>query len=211
MITADCTGRIDQLVCGSSMVDQEFNGNSNERELEETLHHLLTAEHTPLDQDDDVPMDSEIQQQKHLTLDSLLADADSEIFYDLNDGSTPGAEILEAKGKRATIDGKIIYEQILSPASLSPSSTDGSQTSGGSSGNEFTMSQVAEMKQRIINTHKLLLNFNFLKDGYARTCVEFKKAMHHLRDSEVHRAHLVQENQELRDKIAELTAKLENQ
>lgn len=188
------------------MVDQEFNGNSNDRELEEQLHHLLTAEHTPLDQDDEVPMDSEIQQQKHLTLDSLLADADSEIFYDLNDGSTPGEE--ETKGKRATIDGKIIYEQILSPASLSPSSTDGNSAS---SGNEFTMSQVAEMKQRIINTHKLLLNFNFLKDGYARTCVEFKKAMHHLRDSEIHRAHLVQENQELRDKIAELTAKLENQ
>ncbi|QLQ82309.1 hypothetical protein HG537_0H00700 [Torulaspora globosa] len=208
MIIASCSLVIDQLVCGNSMVDQEFDGDSNERELEETLHHLLTAEHTPLEQNEDIPMDCEIQQQKHLTLDSLLADADSEIFYDLHDGNTPGPEIQETKGKRATIDGKIIYEQILSPASLSPSSTDGNHANGGT---EFTMNQVAEMKQRIINTHKLLLNFNFLKDGYARTCVEFKKAMHHLRDSEIHRAHLVQENQELRNKIAELTAKLENQ
>lgn len=201
------------------MVDQDLNGNQNDRELEETLRHLLTVENSPLDQDDDVPMDSEIHQQKHLTLDSLLAGGDTEIFYDLGDGSTPGPEIQEIKGKRATIDGKIIYEQILSPASLSPSSIDGNVSTNGNNGNtdankysnEFTMCQVAEMKQRIINTHKLLLNFDFLKDGYARTCVEFKKAMHHLKDSEIHRAHLVHENQQLRAQVAELTAKLENQ
>lgn len=199
------------------MVDQGFNDNSNDRELEETLHNLLTAEDSvPLDQDDEVPTDSEIQQQKHLTLDSLLGNGDeeAEIFFNLDDRNTP--DLQETKGKKSTIDGKVIYEQILSPASLSPSSTVGNLTGNNNAearafGNDFTMEQVAETKQRIINTHKLLLNFNFLKDGYARTCVEFKKAMHHLRDSEIHRAHLVQENQELRERIAELTARLENQ
>ncbi|AQZ17302.1 ATC1 (YDR184C) [Zygosaccharomyces parabailii] len=77
--------------------------------------------------------------------------------------------------------------------------------------NAFTMAQVLETKKRIINTHKLILNFNFLKDGYARTCVEFKKSMHSLRDSEIRRAHLMEENEELRNKIKELTEKLDRQ
>lgn len=77
--------------------------------------------------------------------------------------------------------------------------------------NEFTMAQVSETKKRIINTHKLILNFNFLKDGYARTCVEFKKSMHSLRDSEIQRAHLLQENEGLKKTVKELTEKLHRQ
>lgn len=71
--------------------------------------------------------------------------------------------------------------------------------------NEFTMHQVADVKKRIINTHKLILNFNFLKDGYARTCVELKKAMSCLKDSELHRAHLMAENEHLKRKLAALS------
>lgn len=197
-----------------SMVDQEYEKGSNENDLEKTLHHLLTAENSHLeDDDDDKPaMDSEFTGQKHLTLESILEDADGDIFFDLDEGKrSPVEDLQEGNVKRVKAEGKIIYEQLLSPASLSPQSMDGNQSSGNSGklSNEFTMSQVAETKRRIINTHKLLLNFNFLKDGYARTCVEFKKVMHHLRDSEVHRAHLLQENQQLRDQLAALTAKME--
>ena len=71
--------------------------------------------------------------------------------------------------------------------------------------NEFTMLQVSEMKKRIINTHKLLLNFNYLKDGYARTCVELKKTLECLRDSELHRAHLLLENERLKKKLQEVS------
>lgn len=71
--------------------------------------------------------------------------------------------------------------------------------------NEFTMMQVTDVKKRIINTHKLMLNFNFLKDGYARTCVQLKKTMNCLKDSEVHRAHLLAENEQLKQKLAALT------
>ncbi|CCK68143.1 Atc1p KNAG_0A04720 [Huiozyma naganishii CBS 8797] len=68
--------------------------------------------------------------------------------------------------------------------------------------NEYTMKQVSEMKKRIINTHKLILNFNFLKDGYARTCIELKKSLQSLKESEVHRAHLLLENEQLRERLA---------
>ena len=71
--------------------------------------------------------------------------------------------------------------------------------------NEFTMLQVADVKKRIINTHKLILNFNFLKDGYARTCVELKKAMGCLKDSELHRAQLMAENEHLKKQLAALS------
>ncbi|CAB4253933.1 similar to Saccharomyces cerevisiae YDR184C ATC1 Nuclear protein, possibly involved in regulation of cation stress responses and/or in the establishment of bipolar budding pattern [Maudiozyma barnettii] len=70
--------------------------------------------------------------------------------------------------------------------------------------NEFTMTQVTDIKKRIVSTHKLILNFNFLKDGYARTCVELKKAMMCLKDSEIHRAHLLTENEQLKKEIAAL-------
>ncbi|CCF56910.1 hypothetical protein KAFR_0B06140 [Kazachstania africana CBS 2517] len=70
--------------------------------------------------------------------------------------------------------------------------------------NEYTMQQVSEMKKRIINIHKLILNFNFLKDGYARTCIELKKTVNCLKDSELHRAHLLLENEKLKRKLSEL-------
>ncbi|SMN19850.1 similar to Saccharomyces cerevisiae YDR184C ATC1 Nuclear protein, possibly involved in regulation of cation stress responses and/or in the establishment of bipolar budding pattern [Maudiozyma saulgeensis] len=70
--------------------------------------------------------------------------------------------------------------------------------------NEFTMTQVTDIKKRIVSTHKLILNFNFLKDGYARTCVELKKAMMCLKDSEIHRAHLLTENEQLKKELAAL-------
>lgn len=70
--------------------------------------------------------------------------------------------------------------------------------------NEYTMHQISEMKKRIINTHKLLLNFNFLKDSYAKTCIELKKSLNALRDSELHRAHLLLENETLKAKLLEL-------
>ena len=79
--------------------------------------------------------------------------------------------------------------------------------------NEFTMLQVSEMKKRIINTHKLLLNFNYLKDGYARTCVELKKTLECLRDSEIHRAHLLLENERLKKRLQEVSpdCKIDNE
>ncbi len=64
------------------------------------------------------------------------------------------------------------------------------------------------MKARIINTHKLLLNFNFIKEGYARSCIQLKKTMDSLKDSEIHRAHLLVENDDLKQQILELTQKL---
>lgn len=69
---------------------------------------------------------------------------------------------------------------------------------------EYTMHQVSEMKKRIINTHKLLLNFNFLKDSYAKTCIELKKSLNALRDSEIHRAHLLLENEKLKTRLHKL-------
>lgn len=69
---------------------------------------------------------------------------------------------------------------------------------------EYTMHQISEMKKRIINTHKLLLNFNFLKDSYAKTCIELKKSLNALRDSEIHRAHLLLENEQLKTKLLKL-------
>lgn len=75
--------------------------------------------------------------------------------------------------------------------------------------NEFTMAQVSEMKKRIINTHKLILNFNFLKDGYTRSCTELKRTMVKLKQSECHRAHLLRENENLKRLVLELSEKLE--
>lgn len=195
------------------MVDQSLDGHSDDTDLEKTLHQLLTAEHPRLDEVEEPRADCEAGDQKHFTLESILGDADEEVFFDLDEGKRPPTEDLpEGITKKPKIEDKDIYEQLLTPASLSPQSIDGNQSNGngGKFGNEFTMSQVAETKQRIINTHKLLLNFNFLKDGYARTCVEFKKAMHHLRDSEIQRAHLLQENEQLKNQVAALRAKLES-
>ncbi|SCU89496.1 LAME_0E03884g1_1 [Lachancea meyersii CBS 8951] len=76
---------------------------------------------------------------------------------------------------------------------------------------EYTMAQVAEVKKRIINTHKLLLNFNFLKDGYARTSVELKRTLLRLKQSEIHRAHLLQENEQLKRLVIEQSDKLDIQ
>lgn len=70
--------------------------------------------------------------------------------------------------------------------------------------NQYTMHQVSEMKKRIINTHKLMLNFNFLKDSYAKSCVELKKSLNSLKDSEIHRAHLLLENEQLKARVLEL-------
>lgn len=70
--------------------------------------------------------------------------------------------------------------------------------------NEYTLHQVSDMKKRIINTHKLILNFNFLKEGYSRTSVELKKTITCLKDSEIHRAHLLEENENLKKQIAQL-------
>ncbi|CEP61450.1 Atc1p LALA0_S03e03136g [Lachancea lanzarotensis] len=74
---------------------------------------------------------------------------------------------------------------------------------------EFTMAQVADVKKRIISTHKLLLNFNFLKDGYARTSVELKRSLLRLKQSEIHRAHLLHENEQLRRLVIEQSEKLD--
>lgn len=76
---------------------------------------------------------------------------------------------------------------------------------------EFTMKQVSDMKRRIINSHKLILNFNFVKDGYARTCVELKKAMNCLKDSEIHRTHLLAENEQLKKQVNDLKKQLQEQ
>ncbi|KAG0666042.1 alpha,alpha-trehalase [Maudiozyma exigua] len=76
---------------------------------------------------------------------------------------------------------------------------------------EFTMKQVSDMKKRIINSHKLILNFNFLKDRYARTCAELKKAMNCLKDSEIHRTHLITENEQLKNQVADLKRQLQEQ
>lgn len=133
---------------------------------------------------------------------------------------------------------KTTNEPMLSPASLSPSSSLASSDANESHlkiesmitditskidsarqdivsatkpakfTNEFTISQISEMKARIINTHKLLLNFNFIKEGYARSCIQLKKTMDSLKDSEIHRAHLLVENDDLKQQILELTQKL---
>lgn len=234
------------------MGNQEFNESLNDTDLENALHHLLTVEDPRIDHDDinhdtvnkneephqnESGLDSDIIQEKHLTLESILENQDTGIFFDLDEDpnasrkrsqSIEGDDSSELAAKRTKYMDKAIYDQLLSPASLSPSSTDENGRSKTDNisltvptapvtiskeneglGNEFTMKQVSEMKQRVMNTHKLLLNFNFLKDGYARTCVEFKKALHHLKDSEIHRAHLLQENEELKDKIAQLTVQLQ--
>lgn len=195
--------------------------------------------------------DSDIMQGKHLTLESILDDQGTGIFFDLDqdedqdDSRSPYNTSYDIRkrpspttyddskalmSKKTKYANKTVYEQLLSPVSLSPSSTDDSSTNGQPNintasvtssrvplngklaekfSNEFTLNQVFEMKKRIINTHKLMLNFNFLKDGYARTCVEIKKVMHNLKDSEIHRAHLLQENEDLKKKVSALSARLE--
>lgn len=70
--------------------------------------------------------------------------------------------------------------------------------------NEYTVSQVAQMKRRIIDSHKLLLNFNVIKDNYARACVQLKRSVTALKDSEIHRAHLILENEELKKQLQAL-------
>ncbi|CAI4058435.1 Atc1p SKDI_04G4070 [Saccharomyces kudriavzevii IFO 1802] len=140
--------------------------------------------------------------------------------------------------KKKKIPLKITNETMLSPASLSPSSSLASSDTNESHlkiesmitditskidsarqdivsatkpaklTNEFTMNQISEMKARIINTHKLLLNFNFIKEGYARSCIQLKKTMDSLKDSEIHRAHLLVENDDLKQQILELTQTL---
>lgn len=169
-------------------------------------------------------LDSDIMQGKHLTLESLLESGDS-MMFDLDD--TPKKRLsneidvdqdFEASNKRKKLD-TAAYEQLLSPASLSPLSTDGNTNTNNNSilskiaevksvdsyTNDFTIEQIKEMKKRIINTHKLFLNFNLLKDSYSKTCVEFKKVLNILKDSEIHRSHLLKENQELTLKLDALT------
>ncbi|CAI4055615.1 hypothetical protein N7582_000385 [Saccharomyces uvarum] len=141
-----------------------------------------------------------------------------------------------SKKKKSVL--KITNEPMLSPASISPSpslaSSDTNEshlkiesmitnitskidsarqdivsaTKPAKLTNEFTMNQISEMKARIINTHKLLLNFNFIKEGYARSCIQLKKTMDSLKDSEIHRAHLLVENDDLKQQVFELTQKL---
>lgn len=77
--------------------------------------------------------------------------------------------------------------------------------------NEYTISQISEMKQRMINTHKLMLNFNLLKNSYARTCVELKKALVGLKDTEIHRTHLFVENEQLKKELNDLKNSLKQQ
>lgn len=60
------------------------------------------------------------------------------------------------------------------------------------------------MKRRIIDSHKLLLNFNVIKDNYARACVQLKRSVTALKDSEIHRAHLILENEELKKQLQAL-------
>lgn len=257
---------------------QELPAVLDNTDLEKALHHLLTVEHPPQEHDktnvvnakqttknDEVEdnnmnsaassmdcaelFDSDIIQGKHLTLESILDDQGTGIFFDFDQDDDqddshyntsydirkrPSSTIYDDSKalitKKTKYADKTVYEQLLSPVSLSPSSTDDSSTNCRSNlntepmtnsrlplkvevaekfSNEFAMNQVSEMKKRIINTHKLMLNFNFLKDGYARTCVEFKKVMHNLKDSEIHRAHLLQENEDLKKKLSDLSARLE--
>ncbi|AMD19032.1 HBR131Cp [Eremothecium sinecaudum] len=75
--------------------------------------------------------------------------------------------------------------------------------------NEYTMQQVTETKRRIINTHKLILNFNFLKDSYTRSCSQLKKAIFKLKTSECHRARLIKENEQLKRLALDLHNRLE--
>ncbi|CCH62383.1 hypothetical protein TBLA_0H00950 [Henningerozyma blattae CBS 6284] len=74
--------------------------------------------------------------------------------------------------------------------------------------NEFTMFQITEMKQRMINTNKLMLNFNYLKNGYSKICIELKKSINALRDSEIHRAHLADENEQLKNQLQQMKYQL---
>ncbi|AET39256.1 Atc1p Ecym_4180 [Eremothecium cymbalariae DBVPG len=94
----------------------------------------------------------------------------------------------------------------LPSLSVSPSS----HVSPGKLTDEFTMQQVTETKKRIINTHKLILNFNFLKDSYTRSCTELKRTMFKLKESESHRAGLVKENEQLKRLVLELSERLES-
>lgn len=165
--------------------------------------------------------DSDIIEGKHLTLESILDDDDGMLF-DLDDTSKKRLiSEINIDEKHTNIHKKrrlesTPYEQLLSPASLSPLSAD--DNSNGSSifskindsksplaavsgKKDFTAEQIKEIKKRIINTHKLMLNFNFLKDSYSKTCVEFKKVLNILKESEIHRSHLLKENEDLRLKL----------
>ncbi|AGO13743.1 AaceriAGL127Cp [[Ashbya] aceris (nom. inval.)] len=75
---------------------------------------------------------------------------------------------------------------------------------------EFTMQQVMETKRRIINTHKLILNFNFLKESYTRSCSELKRTVFKLKESECHRARLAKENEQLKRLVLELNERMKN-
>ncbi|CAR26900.1 hypothetical protein ZYGR_0I01720 [Zygosaccharomyces rouxii] len=187
---------------------------SNQFEYDDTLNQLLTVENFN-DNGLELP-ESDLCQTRSFTLDNILNEP--ETTFDFKDGD------LGANGKRPLnyddekqeeLPGKrVAYEDnVLSPMSLSPLSTDESSRQSITESkrlkvnNEFTMNQIKETKRRIVNTHKLMLNFNLLKDSYNKTCEEFKKSIQNLRESEIQRAHLYQENEKLRKIVVELRGK----
>ncbi|GAV52890.1 hypothetical protein ZYGR_0AI01720 [Zygosaccharomyces rouxii] len=191
---------------------------SNQFDYDDTITKLLTVEN--FNEDGIGLPESDLYQTKAFTLDNILNESDSTLDFKDGDLSVNGKRPLnyedekqeEPPGKRVAYD-----DNVLSPISLSPLSTDDSsrqsvtESKRSKINHEFTMNQIKETKKRIINTHKLMLNFNLLKDSYNKTCEEFKKSIHNLKESEIQRAHLYQENEKLRKLVVELNGKSTHQ
>lgn len=213
---------------------------SNQTEFDNTIDQLLTAENftkydgNEFDSNGMEMLRPEIDQSKHLMLESNFYESEPMLNYKdedigANDGSSlsysndnenHGTDEYQNDGlhKQDSLYQKIAYDNILSPISLSSSSpTDDTshrsaiESKSLSVGNEFIMNQVKETKKRIINSHKLILNFKLLKDSYNKTCQEFEKSTHNLRESEIQRAYLYQENEKLRRIVIELNGRLNHQ
>lgn len=184
---------------------------SNQFEYDDTITKLLTGENFNFNDEGVGLPEFDFGQNKAFTLDNILNEPDLSI-----NGKRP---LNLQEGKQEEPPRKVVAydDTILSPISLSPLSTDDNsrqsitESKKSKINNDFTMNQIKETKKRIINTHKLMLNFNLLKDSYNKTCEEFKKSIHNLKESEIQRAHLYQENEKLRKIVAELNEKSTHQ
>ncbi|GCF01468.1 alpha,alpha-trehalase [Zygosaccharomyces mellis] len=189
----------------------EPSGPSNQLDYDDTITKLLSVENFN-DNGTELP-ESDLSQTKAFTLDNILNDPDSTLNFnneDLGDNDKRPLNYDDEKQEEAPKKRAAYEDTVLSPISLSPLSTDENSRQSTTESkrsrlnSEFTMDQIKETKKRIINTHKLILNFNLLKDSYNKTCEEFKKSIYNLRESEIQRAHLYQENEKLRKLVGKL-------
>lgn len=196
----DNTCRSSELTVEGILGDIQLGGQADDGDFAEKINNLFSTpingikRHAPEDTDSSSIPGSK----RHRTLYETLSPPESMSPLSEKNGACNSSNNNDSNEQEmSSVKEEVHSRKFLKEILLSPKLT-----------NQFTMTQVAEMKKRIINTHKLILNFNFLKDGYARTCNELRKAMIKLKDSEYDRARLIKENQDMRRLVLELSKKL---